>query len=611
MKSLMGFLRCVLADASTWCGVCTLRDFKTITDRVKDEGLSFLTITLSTYAQSLERAIDRGFIDPDDFRAFKKVSASQPIPKLFSGMVGQIFDTGTGVIIDNPSLDAIFFVRQISLMFKKINLPCSDARNKKAFKGYVDCENEVKSFNNNCPDHLLDDFGAIADVLWGNVLQDINTHLQDGGYYVPHHGPGATADGVTANAKYDIRQWPVRLAECFPADLFAIPSWNFLEELERIDFVEPEAEIPVKVITVPKTLKTPRIIAEEPVAMQYCQQSLLEVLVPTLENSRLLGDSIGFTDQSINQKWALTSSKNQKFATLDLSEASDRVSNLLVLRMLRSVPDFSDAVQACRSTRADVPGHGVLTLAKFASMGSALCFPMESMVFLTIILVALHRASSTSVSVGSIKRFLRNVRVYGDDIIVPTTYAPAVTRELSDFCLKVNTSKSFWTGKFRESCGMDAYDGNRVTPVYLRQMLPESRESTASIVSSVSLANQLYKAGMWQSSRYIENHVRKLAQLPYVGPRAGVLGLHSVTNMYRYSKTCSDTHKPLVRGLVLKENARKSLLDGPGALMKFFLKKEPNYRIFSYESSPIIGDHLQYSGRPVSVTLRYRWVQPY
>jgi len=611
MKSLMGYLRCVLADASTWCGVCTLRDFKTITDRVKDEGLSFLTITLPTFANSLERALDRGFIDPDDFRGFSKISKSQPIPKLFSGMVGQIFDTGTRKIVDSPSLDAIFFLRHICMTFKKINLPCTEARNKKAFSNYVNCEHEVESVSNSLPNHLLDDFGTIADLLWGNVLQNVNTHLQDGGHYVPHHGPGATSEGIIANRKYTIDTWPARLAEYFPADTYAIPNWNFIDELESIDFVEPDAEIPVRVITVPKTMKTPRIIAIEPVAMQYCQQALLEVLVPLLERNQILGDSIGFTDQSINQVRALTASEDQKFATLDLSEASDRVSNLLVLRMLKTVPDLSGAIQACRSTTADVPGFGVIPLSKFASMGSALCFPIESMVFLTIILSALHRADSARVTLRSIKRYLKRVRVYGDDIIVPTNFAPSVARELEDFGLRVNTSKSFWTGKFRESCGMDAYAGKRVTPVYFRNMLPESRESTTSIVSAVSLANQLYKVGLWKSSRYIENCVRKLVLLPYVGSRAGVLGLHSVTEMYRYTKLSSTLHKPLVKGLVQVEKSRSSPLGDYGALMKFFLKKEPLKRIFAYEASPILGEHLQYSGRPVSVALRYRWVQPY
>jgi hypothetical protein len=384
--------------------------------------------------------------------------------------------------------------------------------------------------------------------------------------------------------------------------MYGIPNWNFLHDVEKVNFVYPESEIPVRVISVPKTLKTPRIIGVEPVAMQYCQQGVLEILVPLLETSPYLSGSVNFTDQTKNQVLALKSSSSGRFSTIDLSEASDRVSNQLVIRMLKTTPNFLEVVQACRSYRADVPGFGLLNLAKFASMGSALCFPIEAMVFCTIILVGIQRQKSHLLSLREIRSILKDVRIYGDDIIIPVEYASAVMRELEAFGLRVNQHKSFWTGKFRESCGVEAYDGIDVTPVRLRRMPPTSLQNGPEVVSYTSFSNQCYWKGMWKTAHYVRNHMSKLTKLPYVTRTSGLLGWNTYDNSYRYSRLSPDTHSPVVLGLVLKGKPRKSPLDGSSALMKFFLKRG---------CKPLQGDHLHHSGRPVSATLRYRWGAPF
>jgi hypothetical protein len=357
------------------------------------------------------------------------------------------------------------------------------------------------------------------------------------------------------------------------------------------------------VISVPKTLKSPRIIAIEPVCVQYTQQAVMEILVERLESYDLTKGHVNFTDQTVNQALARTSSMDKSLATIDLKDASDRVSARLVWEMLASQPVFREVVFACRSLKADVPGHGVIPLSRFASMGSALCFPIEAMVFYTIVVSAIHRAERYPLTLNGLNKARKGVRVYGDDIIIPVEYVQSVISELEWFNLRVNTNKSFWNGNFRESCGLDAYDGIPVTPVYVRQKFPQSRHDVEELISTVSLANQLYKAGYWKSAAYVRSLVEQLATVPHVAENSSILGWHSVTNSYEVTRWDKQLHRWTVKGLVVSAPARKDPLDGVPALMKFFLKRgtEP------YHDEK----HLERYGRPLSVYTKARWAQPY
>lgn len=235
---------------------------------------------------------------------------------------------------------AIKSIRQIVHAFSKIRLDCSQERVDAAFKKYIECENEIRSADA----RLLDDtanamkFERLARILYGDLFSEIDRQIvfQE---LVPKHGPGATADRLVGNKKYGQTVWPTRLEAVFPYQEFVRPghvSPDSLVESELVpDFVEPGSEIPVRVISVPKTQKTTRIIAIEPTCMQYTQQSLKEVISDFVAKDVLLRDFIGFDDQTPNQRLAQKGSFDGSLATLDLSEASDRVSNQLVLEMTR------------------------------------------------------------------------------------------------------------------------------------------------------------------------------------------------------------------------------------------------------------------------------------
>lgn len=477
-SSRLTVLEYLLADASQECGLDLSRDFSTIVSRTQSEGESFLTITLPVFARSFERALDGGLCLRSTFLGFG-YPRKGALPKFLGGLLSQIFDFSTGKLLPTPNVAAVFYIRQICCAFKKASGTCSDTVNESAFRKYVETDKDVKNAICQVPAQLFEQFQHTASLLYQDVFAEMHRVLCEGELR-PKHGPGLTAEGLSGNRKYYQRTWHERLEGIFPSSDFLVPSWDFVDELENVTFLTASEEPSVRVTAVPKTHTAPRIIAIEPVCMQYAQQSLLEHMVPLLEERdraqpRRFG-LLGFTDQRPNQDMALRASRDGTLATLDLSDASDRVANELALALFASCPLLSDAVQACRSLRADVPGYGAIQLNKFASMGSAMCFVVEAMVFSTIVVLAAHLQDKKRITSASINTLLhtREVRVYGDDIIVPKRYAIAVIDLLTAFGLKVNRNKTFLNGKFRESCGCDAYDGHRVTPVYIRQALPRS-----------------------------------------------------------------------------------------------------------------------------------------
>jgi hypothetical protein len=235
-------------------------------------------------------------------------------------------------------------------------------------------------------------------------------------------------------------------------------------------------------------------------------------------------------------------------------------------------------------------------------MGSALCFPIEAMLFYTIILSAITRRSGRRLTLKSLLRASESVRVYGDDIIVPIDCVQDVWNELEWFNLRVNDRKTFRTGKFRESCGLDAYAGIPVTPVYVRRLLPTTRHDAAELISAVSLGNQFYKAGYWRTASYVRRHVESLATIPHVAENSAILGWNSVCVKYEVQRWDSQLHRWLVKGHVVSAIARRDPLQGSSALMKFFLKRG---------QKPLARGHLERYGRPVAVHTKQRWGQPY
>jgi len=600
MKSHVLLLGRMLEDVSIQCRTSTTHDYNTVVRRVEDEGLSFLTITLPQFAKDFEKALENGRVSPELFLSFKK---SQSLPAFAQGLTSQVFDRISGALLDEPSITAIQAVRQVCNLFKKLELPCTSEREKAAFDAYVECDNQVGISAARLKDtrYAREDFERVANTIFRDLFMKIDRKVF---HYdlIPKHGPGATADRVKANAKYDVREWTTRLEQWFPAGEYLYPSWShFCEDETGPIWLEPWDELPSRVVSVPKTLKTPRIIAIEPSYMQYVQQSLCEALVDGTEKDDILTEFIGFTDQEKNRTMACHGSSSGDLATLDLSEASDRVSTQHVEWLFGHHSSLAGCVMACRSSKADVPFHGVIALNKYASMGSALTFPLEAMVFLTVIFLGIEKELKVPLTRKLLTEYVGKVRVYGDDIIVPVQFVQSVTDALETFGFKVNVDKSFWTGKFRESCGGDFYDGYDVSYVKAKREIPSSRKQVQEIISTVALRNGLYYAGYWRTADYLDHLLSRIIPMPTIHPDSPGLGRHTYLD-YEIQRICPNLQRPLVRAAVDVSRPPRSPVSGTGALLKFFLKRgdEPHER-----------NHLERAGRPEVPDIKLRWVTPY
>jgi len=429
MKSLMFLWKVLALDMGERCFVDTTRDFKTVVGRTESEGIGFLTITLPTYLKAFERWLEIGHVDPTLLTGFRLRGG---LPVFLRGFLDQIF-SADGAVSDSASPEAVLAIRQLTGVFGKLFLQASAERTTAAMLQYLKTDDEVERWSSEWTQDGDPEFSRMATLLFGDIFNQINADVAYG-RLIPRHGGGSTAEKILGNAKFSQITWHWRLEGFFPSSDYLLPNARYHSYLDTINFVELEDELPVRVISVPKTQKTPRIIAAEPICMQYTQQAMLSRFAECIAFDNLVSRFIPLENQVVNQVLAREGSINGSLATLDLSEASDRVPNALVRTLLGNWEHLDGAVQACRSVRANVQlgDKSVVTreIAKFASMGSALTFPIEAMVFLTVVMLGIQRAVGRRLRRDHIIGLQGKVAVYGDDIIVPVDYVESVVHEL-------------------------------------------------------------------------------------------------------------------------------------------------------------------------------------
>lgn len=589
MKSLTKLWSAVARDCATQCDTSCDRDIETMLSRVEHEGDSFLTITLPTFCSDFERGLEIGEIyGPTLFRSFKKRGQ---LPVFLRGFVDQVFDRNTGMLHEQPSTEAVRAVRQLCLIFKKIERETTDRRKAAAEAAYVSCEADLERTEDALSVVQRQAFSRSFAWLYSEPLNDL-TKAIEGLRVSPRHGPGSTQDKLLGNRKFDFPTWTSRLEPLFPYKYYCTNTWTENSDYKH-SLLPPEQEPPVKVVFVPKTQKTPRVIAMEPTHMQYMQQAIMTTLVPLLERS-VIGASQGFTDQSPNRAKAREGSVSGRYATIDLSEASDRVLASLVLDALTPWPTVKEAVMASRSSCSELPSGKIVSLRKFASMGSALCFPIEVMAFSAIIFMSLREADGQPPE--SVLRMFSagEVRVYGDDIIVPVKCVSYVEGFLETYGLRVNRSKSFSNGKFRESCGGDYYDGKDVTPVRVRRDLPLSKQHVQELVSASATANLLQDAGYGEASEYLHQICESILRIyPDIPRDSDLLGRWSYDP--RPSGFSLRLWAPVFKGYAPYSKAPKSPLSGYRALYK---------ALTGSWDDPLYKDHLTHAGRPITYALK-------
>lgn len=252
--------------------------------------------------------------------------------------------------------------------------------------------------------------------------------------------------------------------------------------------VDPYARMSL-LTTVPKKREIARCINIEgvlPKALQHVIGCNLR------EEFRIFGLKYGFdtdlnTCSNDNAFKAYLGSKYDGFATVDFSSASDSLSVTLIRALFYDngpmCEKYLRLMEEVRSTHVIVDGCPLKTK-KFASMGNAFIFELESIVFFVIVLAYEIARRYPLVTILGRKHLtrklkqilksdegLKHVSTFGDDTICSSDIDVGYFKEyLAEYGLTMNPEKSFFKGPFRESCGYDFSDGVFVREFYLKHL---------------------------------------------------------------------------------------------------------------------------------------------
>lgn len=518
------------------------RDIAYLQRRCASEGFYFLAYHLPAFAKALERGLETGQYEVPN--GFKRSKRHPGLPAFMQDVLIVLFDSHGLLQSDLSWIDvlsehaqqcalvetrirrigqAVSHVRQIGYACYKVELPSDPSKLAAKVEEWYAVEASLPEPDHDYedPDHALKLIShEIEYLLSGIDLSDIR----------PRHGPGAVATGEVGDEKWAFRRLYLNLHPCYGHDYFTAITPRSLELFGPVtpdDLVVENARKSflsaldcqyggvTKMVAVPKNFLGDRLISTEPLELMWIQEGQQDALTEWLH--RRSRGRINFKDQSVNGALALTSSLTREYATLDLKDASDRVAYALVKRVFP--PEVFRYLDASRSPATITLKGELVVLRKFAPMGSAVCFPVESAIFWAMSVVALHRGNPR------LQRWAREVvYTYGDDVIVPREYAQHVCELLERFDLKVNRNKSFINGFFRESCGVDAYAGIDVTPVRFKAAFPTGRPSSVSLLSWCTYAANLAARGYTGASEHIYTEVEALVgPLPFGTSDAGYL----------------------------------------------------------------------------------------
>lgn len=233
-------------------------------------------------------------------------------------------------------------------------------------------------------------------------------------------------------------------------------------EFNRQIFQGPPWIDKAKLSFVPKTVDITRSICTEPVLNTFFQQGIRAVLEKALREKY----HIDFSRQpNLNRKLCREGSLTGKFATIDLTSASDTIS----VRLLKLLPPYwRILLSLTRSPKAILPGGETRQLWMVSTMGNAYTFPLETVIFICVV-HAVYDYHGLVFNLNSVDgKHSTDWAVFGDDIIVPSELFDDTVSLLKLLGFYPNVNKSFSKGPFRESCGVEYHKGVDTRGVYLK-----------------------------------------------------------------------------------------------------------------------------------------------
>lgn len=353
------------------------------------------------------------------------------------------------------------------------------------------------SSNLRCQNWSLDLHDSLDELLWGQLRKEWYTLWHSGDSQsceldlmvgIPQPGPGANVgcrdvdfytkvwdSPLSASSEALVSLYEMYINRCGDtvrdAELSRATRWGF-------STVEGS-----RLTCVPKNDTISRTICVEPTLNMMFQQVLSKQMTALLR--RRYG--LNLSDQQFyNRSLAYYGSLVSEFdiltyATIDLESASDSISLPMLSALCGDNSPLLTALKMVRSPYTEVQGGERVKLWMVGSMGNATTFPLQTALF-----AAMCRTVATLCGDGHALRVrptgitysdpllaleaIPGYGVFGDDIIVKKKFFPMVIRLLRICGFIVNRDKTFHEGPFRESCGVDAWQGVDVRPVYPKDL---------------------------------------------------------------------------------------------------------------------------------------------
>jgi len=291
------------------------------------------------------------------------------------------------------------------------------------------------------------------------LIDDLNRPFSEG-----RNGPGAAigADGGDFYTKLfssKLTSGSQTLIGNYEANIKSLPSWYDAELIRKEQLGGPDIVDSSRLSFVPKNDKTSRVICIEPVLNMFYQLGIGQIM------TRHLRSRFGIdleTQADVNRVLARAGSELAPWVTIDLESASDTIS----LKMCREFlpKELMLVLELCRSKTCNIKGS-TTTMHMISSMGNGFTFPLQTIIFACVV-KAVYSTLGLPFLTGSKVTF----GVFGDDIVIYRAAWHRVIRCLALLGFKVNTTKSFSEGPFRESCGRDYFKGRNIRGLYIRRL---------------------------------------------------------------------------------------------------------------------------------------------
>jgi hypothetical protein len=492
---------------------------------VANQGVQYLTKVLPRLGAAFDAALQTFvFKLPSEFKRKKNTV----LPLFLNGLFRRIFDVNGGL---KPDFDmsCVRDLRQICYFAKKYEGVRYDPETIENFVRDYEVLDKTLQFS--------PEWKTSKDVLSmaSNLLYCVFGDHRDFSDVRPKHGPGSVAERIRPNEKMVFHTRYVRVEKFYPSYKYDFANaFDLLIRKKSYLAMDYRSNPIARIAVVPKDSKGPRIISMEPQSLMWRQQGLARKIVQIIEQSPFTKGHVNFTSQEVNRRLAVKGSALRCAVTLDMKEASDRISVRLVKKLFKFT-NLTKYLLALRSSHNKWK-EKTFSLRKFAPMGSALTFPVESIIHWALATASLYCSGVP------FDRALKAVFVYGDDIIIENENHAVLYDTFPKFGLRFNKEKSCTRGIFRESCGMDAVSGCNVTPIKIRKSAPMKSTDTAGLIATISLCDQLFAFGYYSAAQFVKTHLDKIfGYIPNAVGGSGTIGYAPV----RYSKFRKERIRPI------------------------------------------------------------------